>query len=377
MRQLTSWNDRAIGAGAFALLALLTCVDASAACAVNPGGYGPTTGNAYDPYAPAASQFSIAPTSSILAAPSNPVAGQILMRMTRPLPTLTGSAQGRATAYYGCVQGTAEVFSGIGSLVSGFTNVYSTGIAGIGYRVAYYMTAGDPSSAVFAPQIYTNPYANGVMFYPFSGSSVGPTNLETMIELVATGGPVGLGTITAAQVSAGSAVAGAPSTQLYRVYLASNITVANPTCNTTSSALSLMLPDVSTTTLLQDGVGPKTDLMFSVSCSVPSSLSPSITVNSPNLVANTTSTLSNISTDANKAEGVGIELWLGSGAAGGGYFAPTFGTAYPNYGSSSDGDLPATLWNFRIAANLKKLGANNAVRAGPVMSTATLTFTYN
>lgn len=350
---------------------------ANAACTINPGGPGPTTGINYQAYVPASSQYPISPPQAVIAAPNNPTAGQVLMRMTRSLPILVGAAQGRGTAYYGCVQGTTEIFSGVGALVGGFNNVYSTGIQGVGYRVAYYMTAGDPSSAEFAPKSYVNPYANGVLFYPFGGSSVGPTNLETMIELVATGGPVGLGTISASQVSAQSTVAGAPATQLYKVSLASSITIANPTCNTTSGALSMTLPDVSTTTLLQDGEGPKTDLTFNVSCNVPSSLSPSITIASSNLVSGTQNTLANVSTAANKAEGVGIDIWLGSPGPGGGYATPTLGLAFPDYGTSVDGTSPTSLWSFRVAANLKKIGANNTVRAGPVMSTATLTFTYN
>ncbi|OZI77305.1 fimbrial protein [Bordetella genomosp. 12] len=359
-----------------AAASLVSMHDARAACAVNPGGTGPATGTTYERYDPNSARYPLSPPQTIIAAPSNPTPGQILMRMTKPLPTYSGGQQGRGTAYYGCTQGTVENFAGAGALVAGFSDVYSTGLQGIGYRVAYYMQSGDPNSAVFAPQSYANPYANGVLYYPFGGGEAGPS-LETMIELVATGGPVGLGTISASQVYGQSTVAGAPATQLYKVYLASSITVANPTCDTTSAALTLTLPDVSTTTLLRDGEGPKTDLTFSVACNVPSTISPSITIASSHLVAGTQNTLANMSSAANKAEGVGIDVWLGSPTPGGGYTAPTFGLAHPDYGVSADGASPTSLWSFRIAANLKQIGANNTVRAGPVTSTATLTFTYN
>jgi type 1 fimbria pilin len=344
------------------------------ACDYNGGGnYGPATNMLYDAYAPAASQYGLTPISVVIPVPLNPTANQVLMTMTRPLASLSGAAQGQATPYGRCNNSRVEKFDGFGAPNG---NVYPTSVAGIGYRVTYYMQSGDAGSAVYAPWSQQNPYASGVMFYPFSGSSAG-SSVETMIELVATGDPIIPGTITSANVYGQTTLAGFTSALLYRVYMTQDVVVANPTCTTDLPTLVLNLPDVSTTTLLRDGEGPKKDLTFGVTCNVPNTISPVITVTSSNLVAGTQNTLANVSTATNKAEGVGVELWLGSPTPGGAYTAPTLGIAAPNFGTPTSA-LPSATWDFTVAANLKMTATTASdVRAGPVQSTATLTFTYN
>jgi len=351
---------------------------ANAACTINPGGAGGGgTGINYQAYNPALATYTVMPSAAVLAVPNTPSSGEILMRMTRNLPSWSGAAQGQATAYYGCVNGTIEYFNGNGGLVSGFSNVYATNMPGIGYRVAYYMPLGVPSQAVFAPTQYANPYTNGVMFYPMGGNSNFPGVLQAMIELVTTGQPITPGALNVGNIFGQVTVPGAPATQLYRVAMGGSLTFANPTCETVLPALTMTLPDVSTTTLIQDGVGPKTELVVQVTCAVPGTLSPDITIDTSNQVPGGANTLSNVSTAANKAEGVGIEVWLGSATPGGSYTPVTFGLEEANYGAPTGGSTPTDLWDFRIAANLKVLGPTTDLRAGPVQSTATLTFTYN
>lgn len=348
-------------------------------CRANPGGSGPATGTTYQAYNSALFQKVIPPAQSTMPVPSNPVRGTVLMEMSVPLPYLTGGGQGQAAPYYRCPPGAIEEFRPpSGTLVPGMTNVYYTNLDGIGFRVAYFAGGtGSYGAARYAPQTFVNGYDSGVMIFPFAGVDIGAA-AKTQIELVATGDPISPGVILANMISARSylsAGGSAPAQTMYNVSLQSNITISVPTCTAPAqSGLTMTLPDVTTTTLLTDGEGPMKDTTIRVNCTATSQNSPSMTIASAYLAPGTTNALTNISSATDKAEGVGVEVWIGSQS--GSYTRPTFGLASPNHGTAVGG-TPTSAWDFIIGAKLKQLGPNNQVRPGPVRSTATLTFSYN
>lgn len=347
-------------------------------CASNPGGRAPS-GTRYQAYSPQLFQKGIAPAQATLAVPANPVAGQVLMRMESFLPNLTGAAQGAAAAYILCPPGAVERFASNGVLAPGFDNVYRSNLNGIGYRIAYYVNGSDGGQSAYAPVQFVNEFTNGVMIFPFGGSQFGST-IRTSIELIATGGAVSPGVLLTSSISAQSTLSGggaAPALNLYRVFLNGSVTVAQPTCSAPpQAALTMTLPDLSTTDLVRDGEGPQTNTTISVNCTFSSQNSPSLTIASSYVIPGSTNVLSNISPANNPAEGVGVEVLLGPANPGGSFIQPNFGLAYPSLGAPV-GNLPTTAWRFVIGAKLKQTGATNTVRAGPVRATATLTFTYN
>ncbi|MGE8604383.1 adhesin [Bordetella trematum] len=373
-------------AGAFGVLAwapqvLAGPMDARAVetnCYANPGGSAPS-GTVYQAYNSAAFQKVIPPAQSTIPVPSNPVRGTVLMQMSSPLPYLTGGGQGQAAPYYRCPPGAIEEFRPpAGVLIPGMADVYYTTVPGIGFRVAYFAGGtGSYGTARYAPQTFVNSYNSGVMIFPFAGVDIGSA-ARAQIELVATGDPISPGVIQAGSVLARSylsAGGNAPAQTLYSVSLQSNVTISVPTCTAPAqSGLTMTLPDVSTTTLLANGEGPMTDTTIRVNCTASSQNSPSMTISSAYLAPGTTNALTNISSATDKAEGVGVEVWIGSQS--GTYTRPTFGLAAPNHGIPA-GTTPTSSWDFIIGAKLKQLGLANQVRPGPVRSTATLTFTYN
>lgn len=348
-------------------------------CRANPGGAGPSTGTTYMAYNSSLFQKVIPPQYATMPVPSNPVRGTVLMRMYSPLPYLTGGGQGQAAPYYRCPPGAIEEFrppSGV--LIPGMSDVYYTTVPGIGFRVAYFAGGtGSYGTARYAPQMFINSYNSGVMIFPFAGVDIG-AGARAQIELVATGDPISPGVIQASMVSARSylsAGGNAPAQTLYSVALQSNVTISVPTCTAPAqSGLTMTLPDVTTTALLANGEGPMKDTTIRVNCTASSQNSPSMTISSAYLAPGTTNALTNISSATDKAEGVGVEVWIGS--QNGTYTRPTFGLAAPNHGIPA-GTTPTSSWDFIIGAKLKQLGSANQVRPGPVRSTATLTFTYN
>src|SRR5690606_7465280 len=187
------------------------------------------------------------------------------------------------------------------------------------------------------------------------------------------------GVVNGNMVSAESVMTGGGSVAaraLYKVWMGQNVTFSVPTCAARpgQSGLTMTLPDLSTTDLLLNGQGPMSDTTIVVDCSTPLTRTPSVAVNSPYLIPGTINALSNVSPDPGKAEGVGVEVWLGSSS--GDYTAPTFGQLYNGFGVPV-GAVPTNSWNFLIGAKLKQVGANNTVRPGPIRATATLTFTYD
>lgn len=370
-----------IGVLAWAPQAFAGPMDARAVetnCHANPGGSAPS-GTVYQGYNSSLFQKVIAPAQSTIPVPSNPVRGTVLMQMSSPLPYLTGGGQGQAAPYYRCPPGAIEEFRPpAGVLVAGMTDVYATTVPGIGFRVAYFAGGtGNYGTARYAPQTFVNSYNSGVMIFPFAGVDIGSA-ARAQIELVATGDPISPGVIQASLVSARSYLSSggnAPAQTLYNVSLQSNVTISVPTCTAPAqSGLTMTLPDVTTTTLLADGEGPMTDTTIRVNCTASSQNSPSMTISSAYLAPGTTNALTNISSATDKAEGVGVEVWIGSQS--GSYTRPTFGLAAPNHGVPV-GTTPTSSWDFIIGAKLKQLGLANQVRPGPVRSTATLTFTYN
>ncbi|MFQ1083550.1 fimbrial protein [Bordetella trematum] len=348
-------------------------------CRANPGGQGPATGTHYMAYNASLFQKIVTPPMTSMPVPSNPVKGQVLMRMSSPLPYLSGGAQGQAAPYYRCPPGAIEEFRpASGILVPGMDDVYYTTVQGIGFRVAYFSGgSGNYGYARYAPQRFVNSYDSGVMIFPFAGVDIGPGAIA-MIELVALGGPINPGQVIGSLVSAESFLSGggaAPAQSLYRVAMQGNVNITIPTCTAPAqSGLTMNLPDVSTTTLLREGEGPMSDTTIQVNCTASSMNSPSMSISSSYLVPGTVNALSNISTASNKAQGVGVEVWFGNQS--GTYTRPTFGLAYANHGTPI-GSRPTYLWNFKVGAKLKQLGQASDVRPGPVRATATLTFTYN
>lgn len=345
----------------------------ASACMANPGGNGPS-GTYYSAYNPALYQIQI-PLASQLIIPSQPVRGQVLLAGERSLPYLEGGAAGAAAPLITCPAGTLETFHGNGALVPGMSDVYLTSVSGIGYRVYYYISS---DSQQTAPVSYVNPYASGVLIYPVNNSSsqIG-SNVRTRIELVATGAPILPGTISMAQVFGlgGMASGGGATTTFYRVGLQNNVVVSQPTCGITNpSALTVILPDVSTRLLATAGVGPQTDTTLQVSCNAAREDAPAITLTTTHLVAEVPGTLGNLLTGGTAAQGVGVQVRYEMPS--GDYTPFVHGTATHGVGIPAAAP-PTNQWLFRLGARFVRLGAASDLKPGQVRAIATLTFTYN
>lgn len=346
---------------------------AGKACKRNPGGKGPS-GTRYDAYSPADYNILIA-TNSTFIIPVQPIAGTVLLSGEHRFPFYMDSARGRAAALYDCPYGTAELFMGNGNLVPGMPDVYQTSIRGIGYRVYYYLSDSDQATA---PAVFSNPYQNGVMIFPLNGPEgeeiLGP-NIRTRIELIATGEEIAPGTITAGSVFAQVTSTNGNIGGLYRVGLRNNIVVSQPTCVVSNTAaLTVTLPDLPVTQLMETGVGPQTDFSLQVSCNAARNDAPAITLTTNAAVPSMSGTLANQLSGGSAAVGIGAQLLLGTPSQD--YSPMEFGVANKGTGTAI-GALPSTNWRFDLGARFVMVGNASAVKAGDFRGTGTVTFTYN
>lgn len=346
---------------------------AQAACGRNTGGAGPS-GNQYDAYNGALFQIAVPAGRTTYALPAYPVAGEILFASEVMLPTLgEGRAQGQAAPLYDCAAGAVEEFRGGSALLSGHTNLYDSGVQGIGYRVYYYYVS--DSENVAAPVTNTNTYKRGALVFPFNGSPLG-NNLKARIEFVATGGPISPGQLAPSKIYGQASVSntnGVTVTQPYRVYLASAISVTPPTCDIQNpAALAVRMPSVPVHLLTRGEGRGITATSLDVACSSPSEVSPTITVTASNTVSGYPATLGNQETGTNAAKGVGVQVWLYDPAAGT-YRNPTFGAVAHGMGAAVE-SLPSSRWQFRVGGSYLPVDAT--VTAGRVSASAILKFTY-
>ncbi|MNX26555.1 hypothetical protein D3C86_566240 [compost metagenome] len=340
-------------------------------CSVNTsGGRGPS-GVIYDPFS--YYQFSLPSGRSSFAAPAQATQGQVLFAVERYLPAYAAGAQGRVAPLYNCPPGAMEYFNGNGTLVPGTSDIFRTNIAGIGYRVFYYL---NNQSGATAPVYYINNYANGVLVFPFDSPNFG-ANTRTRIEVVATGEPIGTGTLNSSLIFAQTSVSGTggtvPPAGLYRVGLVGDVQITRPTCNVSNpSALNLTLPDATLSALKSGSAGEVTATNLLVTCAATSTAAPSVSI-SGTTVSGYPATLANQDTTAAGAKGVGVRLWIHDPQTGD-FRQPTMGLAEKSLGSAV-GAVPTTTWSYRVGASYLQVAPTPT--AGAVRATATLTFTYS
>lgn len=340
-------------------------------CSVNTsGGPGPSGVN-YEPFS--YYQFSLPSGRSSFAAPAQATQGQVLFAVERYLPAYSGGAQGRVAPLYNCPPGAMEYFNGNGALVPGTTDIFRTNIAGIGYRVFYYLNS---QSSVTAPVYYVNGYANGVLAFPFDNPSFG-ANTRTRIEVVATGEPIGTGTLISALIFGQTSVSGTGGTVapggMYRVGLAGDVQITRPTCNVSNpTALNLTLPDATLSALKSGSAADVTATNLLVTCAATSTAAPSVSI-SGTTVSGFPATLANQDTTTAGAKGVGVKLWIYDPQAGD-FVEPTMGLAQKSLGAAV-GALPTTTWAYRVGASYLQVAPTPT--AGAVRATATLTFSYS
>ena len=350
---------------------------ALAYCKVNMGG---TTinGNRYFAYDGQRMQIAVPAGRTSFALPAFPLAGETLFSSEVDLPYLgDGPGQGMASPLYDCNPGVTEEFKGRGSLVAGHRNLYSSGVAGIGYRVYYYYNS--DSDYVLAPARYDNQYRSGALVFPFNGAPQMGSNLKARIDFVATGDRILPGTLLPAnvygQATVSNVIGESPSGLLYRVYLATPIQVTPPTCDISNpTALTITLPGAPVHMLMRGEGRDITATTLDVVCSSPSDASPTITLTANQYFPGDggTGILANQEAGMNAASGVGIQVWLHDFATGT-YRVPTFGQAQNGIGAAMEA-LPSRRWQFKIGASYAPTGAT--ITAGRVRATATVKFTY-
>ncbi|KRC72965.1 hypothetical protein ASE30_09010 [Achromobacter sp. Root83] len=345
-------------------------------CRVNNNGGVSSQGNRYDGFDVGIWQITVRPRSSSYPVPANKGFGQLLFSSTETqLPWLTGQAQGRAAPVYDCPSGGLEMFNGRGSPISG-SDVYQTGVAGIGYRVYYYISSNE---SVSAPWYAANTFTSGALVFPFNGNSFG-SNLRTRIDFVSTGDEVRPGTILSANVYGQSVLSvpysGSMPMPLYRVSLLGNIVISVPTCSVSqASALNVNLPDINSATLAGSATGPEETRIVPVTCASSSQSPPTLKITSNNRLGSSPNLLANALTGANAAQGVGVQLQTIVPATGT-RRDPGFGTVHTDLGQAL-GSLPASSWQYQFSMRYARTGAVNEIRAGALQTGATLTFAYN
>jgi len=344
------------------------------ACSRNGGGTTPNH-NYYQAYNGNLMQIAVPPGRSTFPLPAYPVAGEILFSAEVMLPNFgDGSGRGIASPLYDCKAGAIEEFRGGGARISGYDDLYASGVPGIGYRVYYYIR---DSEAIAAPVMYVNEHKSGALVFPFNGSSDMGSNLKTRIEFVATGEPISPGMLTPANIYGQATVSNTsgvtPNGLLYRVYLATPVQITPPTCDISNlPALTVRLPSVPAHFLMRGDGRDITSTALEVACTSPSELSPTITVTANYPVGGYAATLSNQETGAEAAQGVGVQMWLFD-PADGAYRNPAFGAAQEGIGSPMEG-LPSSRWRFVVGASYLPIAPT--VVAGRVRASATLKFTY-
>ncbi|MFD4841185.1 fimbrial protein [Achromobacter sp. NPDC058515] len=341
----------------------------ASSCSINSGGPGPS-GTRYAAFS--GYQFSLNSGRDSFATPAQATQGDLLFAVEQGLPTLTGGDQGKVAPLYNCPPGMMEYFNGNGDLIAG-TDIFRTNIAGIGYRVFYYLNS---QGYATAPVAYFNEYANGVLVFPFDHPGFGP-NTKTRIEIVATGEPIGTGILNAsriyAQVSVSYTGGPMPPGGMYRVALSRNVTITRPTCSVTNQdALSLTLPDATLSALKSGSAGEvkSTDLL--VTCGGASMAAPSLSISGAT-VSGYPATLANQNTTTAGAKGVGVRLWIHDPQTGD-FRQPAMGLAESSLGTAV-GALPTATWSYRVGASYQQV--ESTPTAGAVRATATLTFTYS
>lgn len=340
------------------------------ACTFNDRG-GSTSRATYDAYSPATNSHRLTPmVTTVSTYGDSAQAGTLLFQTaTYTLPTLSGSQQGRAAPLYNCPPGSTEQFRGNG-VYDSVSKSYPTGVQGIGYRVFYY-TSTSYGSENAAPLTLTNSFASGALVFPHSSSQGGTQ--YTRIDFVATGANYGTGIINASNIFGTSSETN-NSSYFYRVQLASNITIAAPTCKVANTGnLTLALPAV-TTIALNNGTAETTTYPtdLKVECDRIRSAAPTITFTTNYAASGYPGTLTNQA--ANGAQGVGVKLWVWNPVSNR-YDVPTFNSRLSNLATYVDGPMYGRTWTFRVGASYLRTGGT--VTAGPVRSTATLTFQYS
>ncbi|MBV7483490.1 fimbrial protein [Bordetella sp. BOR01] len=383
MKQVSSaayrWRRREwryVGIGLVALW-LIGGTSSALACSRNTGGTS-GNGNRYDAYDSNSMQIAVPAGRTTFALPAYPTPGEVLFVSETMLPNFGGgSGQGRASPLYDCRTGAVEEFRGGGTLVAGHQNLYSSGVAGIAYRVYYYYIS--DSEYVLAPVRYDNTFRSGALVFPFNGSPQLGGNLKARIEFVATGAPISPGTLLPANIYGQATVSNTSGTSasgpLYRVYLATPVQVTPPTCDISNpTALTIRLPGVPVHMLMRGEGRDITATTLDVACSSPSDSSPTITLTANQYIPGDggNGILTNQEAGMNAASGVGIQVWLHDPATGA-YRAPTFGQAQNGIGAAIEA-LPSRRWQFKVGASYAPTGA--AITAGRVRATATVKFTY-
>lgn len=361
-----------LGAAAAPQAALAGPLDSRAVkCSVNTSGGNGPSGVRYEPFS--SYQFALPSGRSSFAAPAQAARGEVLFAVERYLPAFVSGQQGRVAPLYNCPPGAMEYFSGNGTLVPGSGDIYRTNVAGIGYRVFYYRNS---QSSQTAPAVYTNNYAKGVLVFPFDNPSFG-ANTRTRIEIVATGEPIGTGTLNASTIYAQTWISGTggtiPPAGLYRVALQGNVQITRPTCTVSNpSALNLTLPDATLAALKGGSAADVTATTLQVTCAATSTAAPSLSI-SGTTVSGYPSTLANQDTTSAGAKGVGVRLWVHDPVTGS-FRLPEMGVAEKSLGSAV-GAVPTTTWSYRLGASYLQVAP--APTAGVVRATATLTLSYS
>ena len=338
-------------------------------CSVNTnGGRGPS-GTWYDAFTSNQHWLPIGRSSW---APTEPKSrGEVLFAAQTSLYRLDGGAQGQVSPLYNCPPGVMEQFQGNGSLLSGSTDIYKTNIQGIGYRVYYYYI--DANDNQLAPVTYSNPYASGVLAFPFDSDR--SRGAMARIEFVATGEEIVPGTLSTVNVYGSTTVTGAGVTLpagLYRIGVLGNVAITRPTCAVTNTAaLNLTLPDATIAAVKGGNAGFKSTTL-QVRCTAKGSAAPTMSI-SGTTISGYPATLSNVDASGTRATGVGVKLWVYD-VTSGDFRVPTMGLAERNLGSAV-GALPTTDWTYQVGASYQQV--NTTLTAGPVRATATLTFTYS
>ena len=338
-------------------------------CTVNGGG---TTnkGNRYSAYVAANNNYTVPPLRASQPMPSAASTGTVLFSTNEiTLRSFEGESQGTVAPLYNCPSGTMEYFRGNGAYDSA-SRSYSTGLQGIGYRVYYYLGNGEELAA---PQQFPNTFATGALVFPFSSSERGV--YRTRIDFVATGAQIKPGVISAGNVYGYSSVdANVNVPSLYRVGLASSITVNAPTCEVKNPAnLTMTLPNASLTDMNSGAAENRfytTELQ--VGCGMSSQTSPTVRLSTsyaaggtyPGVVKNQTTS---------GAQGVGVKLWLFNPQSGN-YDVAQFNSTLTNRGTLLSSS-PTSLWSYKVGAAYLRTGGT--VTAGEVKATATVTFTYS
>lgn len=359
-----------LGAAGGAREAAAGPLDARAArCAVNNGGTAPS-GTAYEGYR--GYGFLIPAGRSTLAVPSQPTQGQVLFSVEEPMRMFSGGAQGRVSPLYGCPPGTIETFQSASALVPGTSDIYRTNFPGIGFRIYYYI-AND--TAMTAPVSFVNTHTRGALVFPFD-SPMTP-GARARIEVVATGEPIGTGTLnTGNTISAYTTVTGPgaiPAAGLYNVSMYGSVTLVLPTCGVINlGALNISLPDATLSALKSGNADAVTSTTLQVSCGSESHLAPALSI-SGTTVSGYPATLVNQDTTASGAKGVGVRLWVYDPQADA-FRQPTMGLKDGTLGLPV-GTLPTRQWSYQVGASYLQVAPTPT--AGAVRATAVLTFTYS